>query len=285
MENKKCFILGLPAAGKTTYLAALAYSLQQTDIQTKLHWCNFTANHQYLTQMAEKWLEARIFPRTSEASQVDKLTLELQDDLENKYSVTFPDLSGEIFQRQYTDREMDNDIVELIKESDGIMLFINPADILEPEWIPNIPAQIRSNQSEEYDDETYEGNDLTEVQLVELVQFINYIMDRNKINLTVIISAWDLVEPRYSNPEKFIKERIPLLWQYLFANPDYFNTKYFAVSAQGGKIETDQDAIELIEKFENPVERIMVVNNNGEKNHDLSLLLWLSMNSDGGEVV
>lgn len=285
METKKCFILGLPAAGKTTYLAALAYSLQQTEMQMRLHWCNFTGNHQYLTQMVEKWLEARILPRTNEALQVDKLTLELQDDLENKYSVTFPDLSGEIFQRQYTDREMDNDIVELIKESDGIMLFINPADIHEPEWIPNIPAQIRSNQSEEYDYEIYESNDVTEVQLVELVQFINYIMDGNKINLTVIISAWDLVEPHYSNPEKFIKERIPLLWQYLFANPDYFNTKYFAVSAQGGKIETDQEAIELIEKFENPVERIMVVNNNGEKNHDLSLLLWISMNSDGGEVV
>ena len=61
--------------------------------------------------------------------------------------------------------------------------------------------------------------------------------------------------------------------------------KWAKTGGQDDSGETDQEAIELIEKFENPVERIMVVNNNGEKNHDLSLLLWLSMNSDGGEVV
>lgn len=56
--SKSCFIIGLPAAGKTSYLAALAYSLEQQNIPTKLQWKSFSGNQQYLTKLAEKWLTA-----------------------------------------------------------------------------------------------------------------------------------------------------------------------------------------------------------------------------------
>lgn len=51
--SKTCFILGLPAAGKTSYLAALAYSLQQRRVETKLHWAKFSGNQQYLGNLAK----------------------------------------------------------------------------------------------------------------------------------------------------------------------------------------------------------------------------------------
>ena len=79
MKNGSCFILGLPAAGKTSFLAALAYSLEQTDIQTKLKWDRFTGNHQYLALLAETWAKGEKVPRTNPGTEQERLHLQLQD--------------------------------------------------------------------------------------------------------------------------------------------------------------------------------------------------------------
>lgn len=104
--SKSCFILGLPAAGKTSYLAALAYLLQQKAVETKLHWKNFTNDHQYLASLAETWLKCEPVSRTSMGLQQQSLSIRLCDENDNVFDVSFPDLSGEIFQRQYAEREI-----------------------------------------------------------------------------------------------------------------------------------------------------------------------------------
>lgn len=276
--------MGLPSTGKSTFLAALTYSLQQMDLPTKLHWGRFTNDHQYLINLSTLWLEATVLSRTNESMQKNALTIELKDEEENEYSVTFPDLSGEIFQRQYKDREMDWDIVEAIKNSDGIMLFVSPAEIYEPEFIANIHEEVRRIEGGDSIDLNQEPRDVTSVQLVELLQFVNYIKTEGKTRLIVVVSAWDLIID-YNNPEEFLRERLSLLWQYLKANSDIFDAYFYGVSAQGGKIENDSDSENLIQKYQYPVERISVVDNEGKIHHDLSKLLWHSMNSGGGESV
>lgn len=284
MTAKSCFIIGLPSAGKTTYLAALSFSLEQKKIKTKLHWDTFTENHQYLTNLANTWLEATPVSRTNIMSQQASLTVELIDDIGTKCSVSFPDLSGETFQNQYKDREIEKSTANAIRNCNSIMLFINPSEIHEPTWISSIPKEIREgslsgNQPER--DPTQD--DPTEVQLVELLQFVEFLKGNKYTPLSVMVSAWDKAQQNYSIPEKCVKDRLPLLWQYLYTNSNIFNTCYYGISAQGGELSKDEEASSLLKRYRLiPAERICVVNNAGEICHDISLPLWISMNADQG---
>lgn len=44
MGTRSCFIVGFPSAGKTSFLAALAYSLEQRETPTRLKWEQFSGN-------------------------------------------------------------------------------------------------------------------------------------------------------------------------------------------------------------------------------------------------
>lgn len=179
--SKSCFIIGLPAAGKTSYLAALAYSLEQQNIPTKLQWKSFSGNQQYLTKLAEKWLTAEPVDRTSFSLEQRSLSWCLSDDDDNKYNISFPDLSGETFQKQYVDREIDSVLAKMIIASDGLILFINPQGIIEPTLISQLPLSLR--EDEKNDTSPKERNqkidDPTVVQIIVLLQDIAYLLMHN----------------------------------------------------------------------------------------------------------
>lgn len=278
MNTVNCYIMGLPGAGKTTYLAALAYSLQQREVETKLMWSEYNGNHQHLLNLENTWLRACPVDRTNISSQETQLTIELSDVNRNKYSVTFPDLSGEIFQNYYSNREMDLTNKETICKCDAILLFINPDTIIQPILISSISPKVRKH---ELKPKAYEPiNDPTEVQIVELLQFIVHL--RNKpVSLTVVISAWDVVEDTKLLPEEYLKSRLTLLWQYLYCNKNIFKTCYYGVSAQGGTLEGDAAQLEILEKYkDNQIERIKVVDNSGSVSHDISIPLWNTLHED-----
>lgn len=276
-NSKSCFILGLPAAGKTSYLSALTYSLQQNKIETKLHWNKYSSNHQYLAQLSDRWLAAEPVSRTSIANQQSNLCLCLKGQDNNSYNVTFPDLSGEIFQKQYTDREIDDALAKSIADCNGILLFINPIQIIEPTLISELPLSHRNFIAEEENqvERNPTRNDPTEVQLVSLLQDIMYLRNGNIFTLIIIISAWDTVKEYETIPEKFVSDRLPLLWQFVKSNDVVFSTSFYGVSAQGGSYESPDQSEQLINQhMDNPAERILVVDSRGEESHDITLPLW-----------
>lgn len=280
-NSKSYFILGLPAAGKTSYLSALAYSLQQRKIETKLHWHKYSGNQQYLANLSTTWAAAEPVARTSIANQQNCLSLCLKDYYNNVYNVTFPDLSGETFQKQYTDREIQASLSNRIADCEGIILFINPQRIIEPTLISELPLSSRLLTTGE--DNKVERNptkdDPTEVQLVSLLQDVMFLRDENKCSLIVIISAWDTVIGNETMPEKFIINRLPLLWQFIKTNDAMFSTSFYGVSAQGGSYETPEQSEQLVNQhMEKPAGRILVVNSRGEESHDITLPLWEAMN-------
>lgn len=300
MKNGSCFILGLPAAGKTSFLAALAYSLEQADIQTKLKWDRFTGNHQYLALLAETWAKVEKVPRTNPGTEQEHLHLQLQDREGQVLQVEFPDLSGETFQKQYRTREMEEELAAQITACGSIMLFINPGNTKEPELISELPAHIRresppedsqgaaKNSPEEAppreDTPTEAPKEATPtaVQLVVLLQDILFLLENRKINfvpLAVVVSAWDIVTDCES-PEQYVKERLPLLWQYVYTHGDQLEVSYYGISAQGGRLNSEEEAEQLLEKHSAaPVKRILVVDSAGERSHDITLPLWNVMHA------
>lgn len=274
MSDRMCFIMGLPSAGKTSFLAALSYSLIQKAEATKLSWPRFTENHQYLTQLSEMWLAGEAPARTQEAAQQMALQLELKDDGGQIYQVSFPDLSGELFQRCLADREIEQSLVAAIKKSNGIMLFINPETVRTPQLISDLPEDCRVMEQAET-----KPVFPTEVELVDLLQFVEYIRDGDPINMSIVISAWDALHGKVRSPSEYLQDSLPLLWQFLQAGERGNCVHFFGVSAQGGSY-SDDDALELMlcEHVLNPITRIQVLDIAGNVSHDITELLWKTMN-------
>src|SRR5690606_21208825 len=63
-ESKKQFMLGLPGAGKTTYLAALWHVIESEDVDSALRLAHLHGEHGYLNSIRGKWLDVQHLDRT-----------------------------------------------------------------------------------------------------------------------------------------------------------------------------------------------------------------------------
>lgn len=283
MKRKSCFIIGLPSAGKTTYLAALWYSLQQKN-KTLLQLKKFTGNQKYLTDLSNTWAGLEKVSRTSIDNEQENLTVLLKNSDDELLEITFPDLSGESFQKQYTDREMKKETAEKILSTDGFLIFINPIETTLPCMILNINYDTRhADDNNIVASRNPIKDDPTEVQLVEIVQFIREIKGDKKCNLAIIVSAWDLKDAnKFKRPEEYVKDQLPLLWQYLYANKSAWCCRYFGISAQGGPLETQED-INLLSDISDPIDRIKVMDNDGNEHNDITIPLCSILTMKEGE--
>lgn len=289
-SKKSCFIAGLPSTGKTSYLAALAYSLQQRETPTRLQWEHFSGNQQYLAKLAETWCAGSLVPRTLPGTQQETLHLDLMDEDRNEYNITFPDLSGETFQTQYTDREIRKSLAKLIQNCSSFLLFLNPEKIVEPALIADLPSATRHGKDTQNVEEAKLKkrdplhDDSTAAQLVVLLQDFLALRKREPFSLGVVVSAWDILKDDHIFPQDFVMQHLPLLWQYLDSNNDVLFARYYGVSAQGGSLQSPGEAESLVAQFEDqPLHRILVVNESGEVFHDITMPLWEMMNSQTEE--
>lgn len=285
-STKSCFIVGLPSAGKTSFLAALAYSLQQRETPTCLQWEHFSGNQQYLAKLAETWCAGSLVPRTMPDTQQEALHLDLKDEDGNAYNITFPDLSGETFQTQYIDREIRKSLAELAQDCSSFFLFLNPEKIVEPALIAVLPPATRHGKDTQDIEEAKAKkrdplhDDSTATQLVVLLQDFLALRNWHRIQLGVVVSAWDIVKDDYKLPQDFVKQHLPLLWQYLVSNNDVLFSRYYGISAQGGSLQSPEEVEYLVEQFEEqPLHRILVVNESGTISHDITMPLWEMMNT------
>lgn len=277
MKDKKCFIMGLPEAGKTTYLAALWYVLKNSS-HSKLTVKKYTGNLSYITNISGKWVNTEKIERTKPTYEEKSIILTLEDDEKDIISLSIPDLSGESFQNQYEKREAEKGIAEYVKESEGILLFINPDTIKEPFLISELSLSARAsgeNENAELTTRNPKENDPTQVILVELLQFVLQMRNENPVNLGIVLSAWDLIGDG-SMPEDFVKNKLPLLWQYVFSNSKYFKTLFYGVSAQGGSLDNSEELL----KNENPCDRVIVVDNKGNISKDITLPLSMVVSGE-----
>lgn len=294
MNKASCFIMGMPEAGKTTFLAALWYCLTNSN-KNKFKYKESNKNLNYLSNICEDWAQLKTLPRTRHGFEELDITLVLEDKYGKEIELTFPDLSGETFQSQYDKRETSLELSKYIKNTSCIILFINPMTINETIWIAEIPEKIRNNET----NTNSMGNLANErvplqVQLVELLQFVQYIRNQLPVKLELLISAWDVIENSNDRstvkPEEYIREHLPLLWQYIKANTEIFDPLFFGVSAQGGNLNSDdksqgnnlEDRVKLLE-IEDPCERVFIIDNNGRKNADITLPLYKIVGGEYGK--
>jgi len=289
MKPHNFLLIGLPESGKTSFLAALWYSIQQKRVKTALELKKLDGDSAYLNKICDAWASYKPVGRnqTDIETFVSMWLKERGGDQE--VHLTFPDLSGETFKRQWAGRHLTESYQNCIKSADGGLLFISPKlnQPLRISEVVQLSGILEENNEEDARAEAITPSppaipwDIekapTQVQLVELLQFLasnKYF--KPPFRLVIVVSAWDELLGSKLTPQIWIEKQLPLLSQFLSSHTDKFKVTFCGLSAQGGQYDgTESGALQA--KY--PVERILVVGDKVDNQHDITEpLLWLIKN-------
>lgn len=277
-------LVGLPSTGKTSFLAALWYMVNQPDIECALRLDRLQGDLKYLNQIRAAWLAYQPVPRTGMDSESVVSMLLRHHDTGKTLELSFPDLSGESFRLQWTARQFTENYDNLLKNASGALLFVHPETITRPYRIDTVNTLVIAAGGE-----TLSSGDLvpsrpwdiekapTQVQLVELLQFITH-RDYfpSPFRLAIVVSAWDILPDQCQLPHDWITQEMPLLQQFLASNRDVFEISFYGLSAQGGRygLQSDEGHLELQRKP--PARRASIIGSNVQNPHDVTEpLQWL----------
>lgn len=271
--------IGLPGSGKTTFLAALWHVLSDRSSATTLRLTKLSGDRTYLNQITKEWRECSQVPRTNlQMEQV--VVLHLDGEGFGSFDLSIPDLAGEAFKQQLTDRRMSRHHDAFVQEATGVMLFLHP-DVQKGTQLTvarRLEAELSGSQKGDATTASIEANtwspDMlpTQVKLVELLQFLLERMQR-RLRVAVVVSAWDLVDS-LGAPHDFVARELPLLHQFLGSNDDLIEHSVFGVSAQGGDITVEAEKQTLLE-LDDALKRIKVRQDQQTSQDITKPLAWL----------
>jgi adenylate kinase family enzyme len=272
--SKRCFIMGLPGAGKTTFLAALWHSINNNSFETKLKLARID-NGQYLARLSQKWVDAEELERTMLSNEQKNICIKLKTSNDVIFDLFFPDLSGETFQKQYEERFISEELAEYIKSADAIMFFIHVDEVKPLGFISEHFSGLHENRLEPKKTRDPKKHDPLQVQTIELLQFIMALRKSKLTNVSIVFSAWDLIKKNSPDmtPNDFLHKNMNMLGQFCYSNLDVLNCNIWGISAQGADY-SQKEA--LLEKTA-PIERILVEDSAGNRGADITLPLYLLM--------
>jgi hypothetical protein len=248
-SSHQFLLIGLPSTGKTSFLAALWYMVNQSEIECALSLDRLEGESGYLNQIRDAWLEYKPVARNPLDSEKAVSMILKRRDSSASVELTFPDLSGESFRLQWAQRQFTTQYDQRLREAKGAILFVHPENISKPHRIDKLNELVAAMGGAEVaqQDMNEENAEVkpkpwniekapTQVQLVELLQFISgrdYF--RPPFRLAIVISAWDLVSHLWKNAGDWLSSELPLLRQFLDCNEGLFEVDFYGVSAQGGR--------------------------------------------------
>lgn len=288
-------IIGLPGSGKTTFLAALWELVNERRVTKVLAFDSIGDNdHSYLRKIVTVWRKATEQARTR-LTGLSAVKMNLKDAAGKVVQVAMPDAPGEDFRAMWEDRELGCVLGESLADG-NIMLLVHGNRVKAPAWVIERAAQRKATgrqTAETLPKEWHPSLAPTQVQLVDLLQSISHApVGRAGRKIVVMISAWDKVEGEKLTPDVFLREKLPLLAQYLEAARDDWTTRVYGVSAQGGEYDgnmanaqaVDGDAskkptngrdAERLREVDIPANRIRLVFAERESNDLTEPLQWL----------
>jgi len=131
MTTPSIVVLGLPEAGKSSFIAALSHVLQFQEVETLLSLEKLADEDKYLHELRADWQSCKPFERTT-GGPVHPITLHLKDKDAFKGEFFFPDIAGEEFEEQWSGREWSSEFTDAISKATGLLLFINAKNLRKP---------------------------------------------------------------------------------------------------------------------------------------------------------
>ena len=270
--DKKCFIAGLPSAGKTTYIAALWDIIVRNQGDVELSFAAMPEDASYLNEIREYWMKMQTIDRSKTAVPTDiRMNIERKSD-GTKMVLDIPDFMGEQFQK-IIDHNLSDDVKKWIGDSNRVMYLINKFD-----------SGIKDNHEEdgtiedelteeERADEKLTSLSITPETMLEVSQnmmILKYIyMHSNIQKIAIGISAWDRKLSEKLSPEAYLKQMAPVL--YNFIKYHFRNCIFFGVSAQGFDYERESVRKEEMKaKTKNSQRAYIVYGDEKEPSSDLT---------------
>jgi double-GTPase-like protein len=276
MEEKEynLLIVGLPEAGKTSFIHAVDDLMQNPPIPDALRSYRLAHERSYLERDKEKFRAGKKLEHTERNLQGAQPELWFEHPKTGRKGRLFlPDMSGEVFQDQWAYRRWSKSYRDDLKTIGGILVFVRADSPASNQELLGQMATLPANVKKALPWDPKKAS--PQVQLVDVLQFIAAKGQAPvPLQVAVMISAWDTVSKpanlQPKNPNQFLAREWPLLDQYLRANPETFVTKIYGVSALGG---TEEELKELSKL--RPQDRVQLVED-AQPSRDLTRpLRWL----------
>ena len=285
MQNKSVLMIGMPGSGKTTFLVSLCRLLLWGEQETvwKLDQTEMPEGYENIKDLMKRLNSYQILERTRNPIPYH-LQFLLFDNQQREIQFVIPDLSGEFFRDLVYDRRIKREILKQVEEADTLLFFINVATMVEEVRISIKDKSAIKRLKEDHGETGIKAPEETkqlvkkpnnQSAVVELLQCISYLV-KHPLKIKFVVSAWDIVakecKEQVVNPEGYIKEKLPLLYQYISSfESSRMSYEYWGVSAQGGDFENEDEVLEL--KSRNEDDLAYLVNRDMIMSKDLTKLL------------
>lgn len=156
--------------------------------------------------------------------------------------VVVPDISGELWRNAASDGEIDQNWMDELERADAALLFVrvgSDQDVRPLDWVTSRNMLMKLGQEED------QGLP-TQVMLCELIRFLEVSLanreDGRLPRLSVVVTAWDLVDPGTFNegPVAYLEREYPLVAGKL-AYLESLDVQIFGLSVVGGDLKDDPD--------------------------------------------
>jgi len=275
MNTKKqsILILGRTQTGKTSFKAQLYGRLENsehTEMKLSEMPSDITAIKEACSQLEKGCSVKRTASNTDEET---SLLIEMKD--ESVVEIPWYDYAGEHVDKMLDDRIINKRWKEKVVASNHWMLFIYPGNLKEIDNIYTRPRKIETNVTETPNID-FKLSDTA--FFIELLQMLLFIKDKGlsqKITtpvLQIVVSRCDEIGLcKGKNPREELRDRLPLLVDFLESMWDEKSISFIGLSPQEKKLEEDSNDESFI--FEGPPAHGYIVLENGEQDKDLTLTI------------
>ncbi|PZP19789.1 MAG: hypothetical protein DI607_01565 [Sphingomonas hengshuiensis] len=242
MNARSVILLGGPDSGKTNYVGRLWPALDAKTgslvAATQPHDIGFVLD------TAEHLFQGHFAPRTEHAEDRRDFEVIVRPATGGEETaIVIPDISGELWRKAVVESEISQTWMDELRRADGALLFVRVGSdqhVQPLDWVTSRKLLARFGQDED------RGKLPTQVMLCELIRYLELTMasrpDGGKPRLSVVVSAWDRVDPATfdQGPSAYLATDYPLFAGRL-EDCEGLDVQTFGLSVVGGDLKDDPE--------------------------------------------
>ena len=272
-SNNNILIIGGPNAGKTHFGGQLFGRLNSRQFEYKISSNNRPSDLTIFEDVLTKLAEGKRAGHT-ESSANRTIKLQAENSKGDNIIFSFPDYAGEQVKMLVDNRRVNDLWKEYIDESNSWILFVrlDETDVFEDiinRGIPS-PEEIQKRKTKTPPVKISDAANFVELlQTLLYIKGVSILQKTIKPNLTIILSCWDLLNlNKTAIPSQILKERLPLLWNFITNNWSENSLTILGLSSTEKSLSDDPDD-DYIDRT--PMNFGYIINEKGKIEKDLTL--------------